>query len=113
MHIVHVQVVAVESNQAAVDKGMNMIRSSLDIIAKKSVTKGTSTEEAAKAHTDAVLARLTTSVDKKALKDCDIVVEVSRRALGVMCRTCLLHAARLRRTTPFARNSASALAGDH
>ena len=75
------QVVAVESNAAAVDRGMGMIRNSLDIIAKKSVTKGVTTEAAAKAHTDAVLGRITTATDNKALKDCDIVVEVRKRVV--------------------------------
>lgn len=69
------QVVAVESNQAAVDRGIGMIKSSLDVIAKKAVTKEGVAEAVAKAQSEAVLARISTSTDKKALKDCDIVVE--------------------------------------
>ena len=35
------------------------------------------------AQSDAVLARITTATDKKALKDCDIVVEVRGRLLAL------------------------------
>ena len=42
------QVVAVESNQAAVDRGLGMIKTSLDVIAKKAVAKEGVAEAAAK-----------------------------------------------------------------
>lgn len=70
-----VQVIAVESSQAAVDRGLGMMRKSLDIFGKKEKEKGKITVEPA-AYRDSILSKVTTSVDRAALAECDIVVEV-------------------------------------
>jgi 3-hydroxyacyl-CoA dehydrogenase len=68
------QVVLYDSNPAGLEKGMGMVRASLDILAKKAVKAGTD-EATAKAHTAAVLSRLSAASSKAALADVDIVVE--------------------------------------
>jgi 3-hydroxyacyl-CoA dehydrogenase len=84
-----VQVVAVDNDKAAVDRGVGMMKSSLDIIAKKAAAKGTMDEATAKGYTASVLSRVTASVDKKDLRDCDIVVEVRVSVVpGASCAWC-------------------------
>ena len=69
------KVVAIDSTTQSVDKGMSMIRKSLETVHGKLVTKGVLTAEGAKERTDEVLARITTSTDRGALSDVDLVIE--------------------------------------
>jgi len=76
-------VVAFESNQDALDKGLGRIEKSLAKLAAKSVEKGKATQEDADAHAKATRARITGSLDKQDLADCDLVVEAIVEDLDV------------------------------
>jgi 3-hydroxyacyl-CoA dehydrogenase len=69
------QVVACESAQQFLDGGLGRIKKSLDKLAQKAVEKGKASEADAKRDADATFARITGTLDKKALADCDLVVE--------------------------------------
>lgn len=69
------EVVALESAQDFLDKGLGRVRKSLDKFAAKAVEKGRASEEDAKAGADATFARITGSLDRADLADCDLVVE--------------------------------------
>lgn len=68
-------VVAVETEQAFLDKGLGRVRKSLDKLADKAVEKGKASEADARKSADATFARITGTLDRAALKDCDLVVE--------------------------------------
>lgn len=69
------EVVAVEAEQAFLDKGLARIEKSLAKLAQKSVEKGKASAEEARASADAARARIHGSLDKRDLADCDLVVE--------------------------------------
>ena len=69
------KVVAIDSNQGAVDRGMDMIRKSLETVHAKQVAKGSLTADAAKSKTEEVMGRITTSTDRGALSSVDLVIE--------------------------------------
>ncbi|MDP6538613.1 MAG: 3-hydroxyacyl-CoA dehydrogenase NAD-binding domain-containing protein [Planctomycetota bacterium] len=68
-------VVVVETDQGFLDKGMARIHKSVNKLAEKAVEKGKATEEQAQAGAAATLGRISGSLDKSALFDCDLVVE--------------------------------------
>jgi 3-hydroxyacyl-CoA dehydrogenase len=68
-------VVVVETEQSFLDKGLSRIRKSLDKMASKAVKKGKATEEEAKANADAAFGRITGTLARTDLADCDLVVE--------------------------------------
>lgn len=68
-------VVVVEAEQGFLDKGLGRVRKSLDKMAEKAVKKGKATEEDAKAGADAAWGRITGSLTRTDLADCDLVVE--------------------------------------
>jgi len=68
------QVVALESKQEFLDAGIGRIEKSLGKLAEKAVEKGKAPEQA-KADAAATRARITGSLDKKDLADCDLVIE--------------------------------------
>jgi 3-hydroxybutyryl-CoA dehydrogenase len=65
-------VVAVDSSQAAVDKGMASIRASAESLHGKAVAKGKMSKEAADAKTAALMALITPTTDRSALADVDL-----------------------------------------
>ncbi len=69
------QVVAMELDQGALDKGVARIEKSLAKLASKAVDKGKQTEEEAQAWVAEVRGRITPSTDPASLDDCDLVVE--------------------------------------
>ena len=69
------QVVAVEANQDAIDRGRKHIDASLSKITASKVKRGTLTSEGADAHTNEILSRICYATDRGALADCDMVVE--------------------------------------
>ena len=68
-------VVALETKQEFLDKGLGRVRKSLDKLAEKAVKKGKATEAEAKAQADATFQRITGSTDRASLADCDLVIE--------------------------------------
>ena len=68
-------VVAVETEQGFLDKGLGRVEKSLAKLAQKAVEKGKATEEEAEANRAAAWGRITGSLDKADLADCDLVVE--------------------------------------
>jgi 3-hydroxyacyl-CoA dehydrogenase len=76
-------VVVVEADQAALDRGLERIAKSAEKLAAKAVAKGKLTEEQAKAQAAATTGRLTGSLDRKAVADCDLVVEAIVEDLDV------------------------------
>jgi 3-hydroxyacyl-CoA dehydrogenase len=67
-------VVVLESAQDLLDKGLGRIKKSLDKLAQKAIEKGKPEAEARKT-ASAALARVSGTLDKQALADCDLVVE--------------------------------------
>ncbi len=76
-------VVAVETEQSFLDKGLARIEKSLAKMGEKLVKKGKATEEEAKANAGAAFARITGSLDLADLADCDLVVEAIIEDLDV------------------------------
>jgi len=75
-------VVAVESDQGFLDKGLARIDKSLAKLAAKQVEKGKASEEDSKQWAASTRARITGSLDKQSLADCDLVVEAITEDLG-------------------------------
>jgi 3-hydroxyacyl-CoA dehydrogenase len=69
------EVVVVETAQDFLDKGLGRIERSLAKLAQKSVEKGKATAEDAEATRAAAWGRITGSLDKADLADCDLVAE--------------------------------------
>jgi 3-hydroxyacyl-CoA dehydrogenase len=76
------QVVVVETEQKFLDTGLGRIDKSLAKLAEKAVEKGAPADQA-KAQGAATRARITGSLDRKALADCDLVVEAIVENLDV------------------------------
>lgn len=74
-------VVALESKQEFLDAGLARIEKSLAKLADKAVEKGKAPEQA-KSEAAATRARITGSLDKKDLSDCDLVIEAIVEDLG-------------------------------
>lgn len=68
-------VVALESSDAALEKGLGRVAKSLEKLAAKAVEKGKQSEADAKAWVEAARGRIQGSLDKADLADCDLVVE--------------------------------------
>ena len=66
------QVVALEGDQAALDRGLGRVDKSLAKLAQKGVEKGKLTEDQAKAQVTETRGRITGSLDKADLADCDL-----------------------------------------
>jgi len=69
------EVTVVETKQEFLDKGLGRIEGSLRKLAKKAVEKGKATEEEANAQAKSSFGRITGSLDRASLADCDLVVE--------------------------------------
>jgi 3-hydroxyacyl-CoA dehydrogenase len=68
-------VIAVETEQAFLDKGLARVEKSLQKMAKKAVEKGKATEEQAEKQATEARGRIIGSLDKSMLADCDLVVD--------------------------------------
>jgi 3-hydroxyacyl-CoA dehydrogenase len=77
------EVVAVETQQEFLDKGLGRIEKSVNKLAQKAVEKGKATAEQAEAQAAATLGRITGSLDKNDLADCDLVIEAIVENLDV------------------------------
>ena len=77
------EVIAVETEQAFLDKGLGRIQKSVEKLAQKLVEKGKKTEEQAQEMVSGTLGRITGSLNKKDLADCDLVVEAIVENLDV------------------------------
>jgi len=77
------EVTVVETEQAFLDKGLGRIDKSLAKLAQKLVEKGKKTEEEAKAGAEATRKRITGSLERGDLADCDLVVEAIIEDLDV------------------------------
>lgn len=76
-------VVAVEADQTALDRGLGRIDKSLAKLAQKSVEKGKASAEDAEANRAATRARISGALDYDALSDCDLVIEAIVENLDV------------------------------
>jgi 3-hydroxybutyryl-CoA dehydrogenase len=76
-------VVAVDSEEASIARGMGMIKKSLETIASKSVAKGTATQEAAAKQVALTIDRIQTSTSRGALADCDLVIEAVPETMAI------------------------------
>lgn len=77
------QVVAMETEQGALDKGLARIEKSVRKLASKQVEKGKLDEAAAQRMVEETLGRISGSLDKQDLADCDLVVEAIVENLDV------------------------------
>ena len=77
------EVVACETEQGALDRGIGRIEKSLGKLAQKLVEKGKKSEDDAQADAKAARGRITGTLDKKDLADCDLVVEAIIEDLDV------------------------------
>ena len=77
------EVVAVETQQEFLDKGLGRIEKSVKKLAQKAVEKGKATAEQAEAQASATLGRITGSLDKNDLADCNLVIEAIVENLDV------------------------------
>ena len=76
-------VIGVESSEVALETGRNRIEASLSKLLGSAVKKGKMTQAAADQSKASTLGHLDFSVDKKALVDCDIIVEAIVEDLNV------------------------------
>ena len=77
------QVVAVETEHKFLDSGLGRIDKSLAKLAEKQVKDGKATAEQAQAKAAETRARISGSLDRKALADCDLVIEAIVENLDV------------------------------
>ena len=76
-------VVASETDQDALDRGIARIEKSLAKLGQKAVEKGKATADDAEAHAKATRARITPALGIEALADCDLVIEAIVENLDV------------------------------
>ena len=69
------KVIVSEADQGALDKGLSRIEKSLGKLAGKLVEKGKKTAEEAEADAAAAFGRITGTLDRADLADCDLICE--------------------------------------
>lgn len=106
------KVVAIDSNAAAVTKGTDMIKKSLETTLSKAVAKGAMDKAAADAKMASVLANLTTSTDRDALKPADLVIEAAPEQIELKKSLYNDLATRLRTDTVLASNTSGLEIGE-
>ncbi|MCA8981284.1 MAG: 3-hydroxybutyryl-CoA dehydrogenase [Planctomycetes bacterium] len=77
------EVIALETEQAFLDKGLGRIQKSVAKLAEKQVEKGKLDEAQAKAFVEGTLGRIKGSTNKADLADCDLVIEAIVENLDV------------------------------
>ncbi|MEZ5965270.1 MAG: 3-hydroxyacyl-CoA dehydrogenase NAD-binding domain-containing protein [Planctomycetota bacterium] len=101
------RVVVVESDAAALERGVQRIEQSLGKLAQKAVEKGAMDPDSARTHVADSMARITPSLARKDLAACDLVVEAIVEDLQAKCALWRdLHAVCPPRTV-FASNTSS------
>ena len=101
------QVTVVESAKGFLDQGLARIEASLEKLAQKEVEKGKSTPEAAKERLTAARARITGTLESRALADCDPVVEAIVEDLDAKKKLFVELGKLCRQATIFASNTSS------
>ena len=101
------EVVVVEADQAALDRGLERIHKSTDKLSAKAVTKGRMTEEQARKHAAGVKQRITGSLERKAVADCDLVIEAIIEDLDIKKQLFAELGALCKPETIFASNTSS------
>lgn len=88
-------VVALETEQGFLDKGLGRIDKSIAKLASKNVEKGKQTQEQADAWASEVRGRITGSINREDMADCDLVVEaivenldIKKELFGVLGQIC-------------------------
>jgi 3-hydroxyacyl-CoA dehydrogenase len=69
------QVVVVEADRAALERGIGRIEQSLEKLAQKAIAKDKLPEDQARARSAAVRGRISGSLERKAVAGCDLVIE--------------------------------------
>jgi len=105
-------VIALESEQKFLDSGLARIDKSLAKLAEKEVEKGKQSAEAAKAWVAGVRGRISGSLERKSLADCDLVIEAIVEDLGVKLALFKDLGAICKRETIFASNTSSFSIGE-
>lgn len=100
-------VIALESEQKFLDSGLARIDKSLAKLAEKDVEKAKKTPEVAKSWVASVRGRITGTLDKRALADCDLVVEAIVENLPVKLALFKELGAICKRETILASNTSS------
>lgn len=101
------EVVALETEQAFLDKGLARIQKSVAKLAEKQVEKGKLDDAQAKAFVEGTLARIKGSTNKADLADCDLVIEAIVENLDVK-KTLFAELGKLcKQDTIFASNTSS------
>jgi 3-hydroxyacyl-CoA dehydrogenase len=77
------EVLVVEADQTALERGLARIDKSLAKLAQKQVEKGKASEEQARERAAATRARITGSLTRAEVADCDLVVEAIVEDLGI------------------------------
>ena len=77
------EVVVVEADQAALDRGLGRIEKSTFKLMSKAAAKGKMSEEEARKTATAINGRISGSLDRKAVADCDLVIEAIVEDLDV------------------------------
>jgi 3-hydroxyacyl-CoA dehydrogenase len=105
-------VIALESEQKFLDSGLARIDKSLAKLAEKNVEKQKQTPEAAKAWVESVRGRISGSLDKRDLADCDLVIEAIVEDLDVKLALFKDLGAICKPATIFASNTSSFSIGE-
>ncbi|MDP6409002.1 MAG: 3-hydroxyacyl-CoA dehydrogenase NAD-binding domain-containing protein [Planctomycetota bacterium] len=106
------EVVVVETERGFLDKGMARITKSVNKLAEKMVEKGKATEEQAQAGAAATLGRISGSLERGELNDCDLVVEAIIEDLEVKKTLFAELGAACKPETIFASNTSSFPVGE-
>ncbi len=99
-------VVAVESDKGALDKGLGRVEKSLAKLAEKAIEKG-KPKDKAEADAKAAFGRIKGTLDKRDLADCDLVIEAIVEDLGVKKKLFAELGAACKPGTIFASNTSS------
>lgn len=101
------EVIALETEQSFLDKGLGRIQKSVAKLAEKQVEKGKLDEAQAKAFVEGTLGRITGSTNKADLADCDLIIEAIVENLDVK-KTLFAELGKLcKADTVFASNTSS------
>jgi len=107
-----ITVVGFDASAAQAAKAMDSIKRSLAALAAKAVKKGAMEPAAADAHVASSLSRLSTSGDRGALGDCDLVIEAAPEDWAFKARLYRELRAQLRGDAALASNTSGLLIGD-
>ena len=101
------EVIVVEADQAALDRGLGRIEKSTAKLAEKAVAKGRMTEDQARERVAGVKQRLSGSLERQAVAGCDLVIEAIVEDLDVKKELFRELGAACKPETIFASNTSS------